>query len=243
MSSMDSSPSIEELSRRREHMVEVQLRQRGIRDERVLAAMRKVPREKFVGLELERDAYADAPLPIGSGQTISQPFMVATMLEVLELRTSDRVLEVGTGTGYQAALLGELAAKVWTLERHVELADKAIRILQELGYPNVHVVHGDGSVGLPEHAPFDKILVAAGAPEVPPSLVGQLANGGMAGSTRGQSGRADATHRSQNRSWNCHLGNCALQLCAACWERKDGSGSGFSAAVKRLPRSRSRLRP
>ena len=98
-------------------------------------------------LEFEREAYADEPLPIGYGQTISQPFMVATMLEALELQPSDRVLEVGTGTGYQAALLGELAAEVWTIERHAELADKARQILQGLGYRNVHVVHGDGSVG------------------------------------------------------------------------------------------------
>lgn len=173
------SLSAEEASRRREHMVQAQLRQRGIRDERVLAAMSKVARERFVAPELQRDAYADAPLPIGSGQTISQPFMVATMLEVLGLQPSDRVLEVGTGTGYQAALLGELVAEVWTVERHAELGDKASRILQELGYAKVHVVHGDGSLGLPQHAPFDKILVAAGAPDAPPSLVAQLANGGI----------------------------------------------------------------
>jgi protein-L-isoaspartate(D-aspartate) O-methyltransferase len=98
---------------------------------------------------------------------------------VLELQPSDRVLEVGTGTGYQAALLGELVAEVWTVERHAELADKASRILQELGYAKVHVVHGDGSLGLPQHAPFQKILVAAGAPHAPPSLVAQLANGGI----------------------------------------------------------------
>jgi protein-L-isoaspartate(D-aspartate) O-methyltransferase len=181
MSSMDTPLSIEELSRRREQMVWAQLRQRGIRDERVLAAMARVPREEFVTPELKRDAYADAPLPIGSGQTISQPFMVATMLEAMQLRPSDRVLEVGTGTGYQAALLGELAVEVWTVERHTELADRARQILQELGYRNVQVVQGDGSLGLPERAPFDKILVAAGAPEAPTSLVAQLVNGGMLG--------------------------------------------------------------
>ena len=141
--------------------------------------MGKVPRERFVASELERDAYADAPLPIGSHQTISQPFMVATMLEVLELQPTDRVLEVGTGTGYQAALLGELAAEVWTLERHAELADKASRVLGDLGYRNVHAVHGDGSVGLPQQAPFDKILVAAGAPQAPQSLIAQLLPGGI----------------------------------------------------------------
>lgn len=160
-------------------MVQVRLRQRGIRDERVLAAMEKVARERFVAPEFQSEAYADAPLPIGSGQTISQPFMVATMLEVLDLQPTDRVLEVGTGTGYQAALLGELAAEVWTVERHAELAERSRHILEELGYGNVQVVHGDGSLGLPEHAPFNKILVAAGAPLTPPSLVAQLAKGGI----------------------------------------------------------------
>jgi protein-L-isoaspartate(D-aspartate) O-methyltransferase len=161
----------------RARMVEVQLRQRGIRDERVLAAMGKVPRERFVAPEFTRDAYADGPIPIGAGQTVSQPYMVAAMVEALELRPSDRVLEVGTGTGYEAAVLSELAAEVWTIERHAELADKARHILTELGYRNVHVVWGDGSRGLPEHAPFDKILVAAGAPLAPPSLIAQLADG------------------------------------------------------------------
>lgn len=160
-------------------MVHVQLRERGIGDERVMAAMGRVPREKFVAAEFKSHAYDDRPLPIGSGQTISQPFMVATMLEALDLRPSDRVLEVGTGTGYQAALLGELVAEVWTIERHAELADKARQILQELGYNEVHVMQGDGSLGLPQHAPFDKILVAAGAPQVPQSLVAQLANDGI----------------------------------------------------------------
>ncbi len=159
-------------------MVDVQLRQHGIRDERVLLAMGKVPRERFIALEFARDAYADGPIPIGSGQTVSQPFMVAAMLEALEVRPTDRVLEVGTGTGYEAAVLGELAAEVWTIERHGDLADKAHHILAELGYRNVHVVWGDGSRGLPEHASFDKILVAAGAPQPPPSLIAQLADGG-----------------------------------------------------------------
>src|SRR5215813_4830749 len=121
MNSIKTSLSADELGRRRAQMVEVQLRRRGIRDERVLAAMSKVPREKFVAPEFQEDAYSDAPLPIGSGQTISQPFMVATMLEVLELRCSDHVLEVGAGTGYEAAVLGELAAEVWTVERHAAL--------------------------------------------------------------------------------------------------------------------------
>ncbi len=159
-------------------MVEEQLGSRGIRDPRVLAAMGKVQREEFIATEDIRDAYGDHPLPIGAGQTVSQPYIVAAMVEALELQPADRVLEVGTGTGYQAAILAELAAEVWTIERHEELASKAREILARLGYTNVHVVHGDGSLGLPEQAPFDKILVAAAAPRIPESLVAQLKDNG-----------------------------------------------------------------
>lgn len=162
----------------RARMVEEQLRSRGIRDERVLAAMAKVPREEFISNEDTANAYGDFPLAIGAGQTISQPYIVAAMVEELELGTEDRVLEVGTGTGYEAAILGELAADVWTIERHAELADRAREILHRLGYRNVHVLHGDGSLGLADHAPFNKILVAAAAPRVPETLVAQLADGG-----------------------------------------------------------------
>ncbi len=158
-----------DFARQRAVMVEVQLRQRGIRDERLLTAMAKVPRERFAGHEFQAEAYADGPLPIAHGQTISQPLMVATMIEALHVKSSDRVLEVGTGTGYEAAVVGELALHVWTIERHNELADQADQLLQELGYANVFVVCGDGSLGLPQHAPYDKILVAAGAPKAPPS--------------------------------------------------------------------------
>src|SRR5271167_2231832 len=166
------------LEEQRARMVEDQLRSRGIRDPRVLAAMGKVPREEFIAREDLGDAYGDHPLPIGAGQTVSQPYIVAAMIESLGLRPSDRVLEVGTGTGYQAAILAELAAEVWTIERHQELASRARDILARLGYTNVHVVHGDGSLGLPEHAPFDRILVAAGAPRIPDSLVAPLVDGG-----------------------------------------------------------------
>lgn len=159
-------------------MVEEQLRGRGIRDERVLSAMAKVPREAFVAAEDAANAYGDFPLPIGAGQTISQPYIVAAMLEKLELRPQDRVLEVGTGTGYEAAILGELTAEVWTIERQPELAEKAREILRSLGYTNIHGVEGDGSCGLPHQAPFDKIVVAAAAPRIPETLVEQLANGG-----------------------------------------------------------------
>ncbi len=162
----------------RARMVEEQLRGRGIRDERVLAAMAKVPREAFVAVEDQTDIYGDHPLPIGAGQTVSQPYIVAAMLEALEVREDNRVLEVGTGTGYEAAILGELAAEVWTIERHQELAMRAREILAGLGYRTVHVVHGDGSQGLVEHAPFDRILVAAAAPRIPQPLLDQLADGG-----------------------------------------------------------------
>lgn len=166
------------LEQARARMVEEQLRGRGIRDQRVLAAMGKVPREAFAAAPEAGKAYGDFPLPIGSGQTISQPYIVAAMLEKLELRPSDRVLEVGSGTGYEAAILGELAAEVWTIERHAELAHKADEILRRLGYRSVHVVEGDGSRGLAEHAPFDRILVAAAAPRIPDALIEQLADGG-----------------------------------------------------------------
>ncbi len=166
------------LAQARARMVEEQLRSRGIRDPRLLEAMGKVPREEFIAGEDFRDAYGDHPLPIGAGQTVSQPYIVAAMVEALELRSTDHVLEVGTGTGYEAAILAELAAEVWTIERHEELANKAREILARLGYANVHVVHGDGSLGLPEQAPFDRILVAAAAPRIPESLVEQLGDGG-----------------------------------------------------------------
>lgn len=162
----------------RTRMVEEQLRSRGIRDVRVLAAMGKVPREAFIASCDLKDAYGDYPVPIGAGQTVSQPYIVAAMVEALELLPTDRVLEVGTGTGYEAAILGELAAEVWTIERHEELVNKATEILARHGYPNVHIVYGDGSLGLPEHAPFHGILVAAAAPRIPESLVAQLAEGG-----------------------------------------------------------------
>jgi protein-L-isoaspartate(D-aspartate) O-methyltransferase len=150
---------------------------RGIRDERVLAALASVPREQFVPEQLRSHAYADRALPIGSGQTISQPFMVATMLEALAL-DGGRVLDVGTGSGYQAALLAELADEVVTIERVPELAEEARRTLERAGYGDIDVRVGDGTLGVPERAPFDGIVVAAAAPAVPDSLYDQLAPGG-----------------------------------------------------------------
>ena len=151
--------------------------QRGIRDERVLAAVAAVPRELFVPEDLRRHAYADRALPIGCGQTISQPFMVATMLEALGLQ-GGRALEIGTGSGYQAAVLAELADDVVTVERVPELADEARRTLERAGYGRVDVRVGDGTLGVPEQAPFDGIVVAAAAPAAPESLYEQLAPGG-----------------------------------------------------------------
>ncbi|MGB7553188.1 MAG: protein-L-isoaspartate(D-aspartate) O-methyltransferase [Candidatus Korobacteraceae bacterium] len=177
--SFNNGDVTETAKRQRNRMVEEQLRSRGIRDPNLLAAMGKVPREEFIAAEDLGNAYDDHPLPIGAGQTVSQPYIVAAMIAALELRFTDRVLEVGTGTGYQAAILGELASEVWTIERHEELATKARRILAKLGYVNVHVVLGDGSVGLPQEAPFDKILVAAAAPKIPATLLAQLADGGL----------------------------------------------------------------
>ena len=150
---------------------------RGIRDERVLAALASVPREQFVPEQLRRHAYADRALPIGFGQTISQPFMVATMLEALAL-DGGRVLDVGTGSGYQAALLAELADEVVTIERVPELAEEARRTLERTGHGDVDVRVGDGTLGVPELAPFDGIVVAAAAPAVPDSLYKQLTAGG-----------------------------------------------------------------
>ena len=162
----------------RERMVEEQLLERNIRNPRVLEAMRTVPRHSFVPVDQRGLAYVDSPLPIGSGQTISQPYIVALMTQLLELRGDERVLEVGTGSGYQAAVLAYLAADVFTIERHADLGRYAARILEDLGYKNVHVEIGDGSRGLAEYAPFDAILVTAAAPRVPRPLLQQLANGG-----------------------------------------------------------------
>ncbi len=156
-------------------MVEVQLRGRGILDERVLEAMGRVPRHHFVPLASRAKAYEDKPLPIDCGQTISQPYMVAIMTELLQLRPTDRVLELGTGSGYQAAILAALASKVLTIERHEPLAKSARASLGALGLDNVQVVCGDGTLGSPLDAPYDGIMVTAGAPDIPAALVAQLA--------------------------------------------------------------------
>jgi protein-L-isoaspartate(D-aspartate) O-methyltransferase len=155
-------------------MVERQLRGRDVEDERVLQAMERVPRELFVPEVLRDRAYDDAALPIGSGQTISQPYMVARICEALSLRGDERVLDVGTGSGYQAAVLAELAREVVTIERHPELAESARAALDAAGYRRVEVRVGDGTRGVPDRAPFDAIAVAAAVPDLPPSLYEQL---------------------------------------------------------------------
>jgi protein-L-isoaspartate(D-aspartate) O-methyltransferase len=167
-----------EYAPQRAEMIEKQLRRRGIKDGAVLAAMLAVPRHEFVPPELRARAYEDAPLPIGSGQTISQPYIVAAMTAALHLQPHHRVLEIGTGCGYQAAVLSQLAKEVFTIERQPELASAASEKLSRLGYSNVHVHCGDGTLGLPEFAPFDAILVAAAAPTVPKPLLAQLSEGG-----------------------------------------------------------------
>ncbi len=159
-------------------MVEKQIRRRGIVSPRVLEAMLAVPRHEYVPADFQQDAYADKPLPIGGGQTISQPFIVAAMTEALCLNGDERVLEVGTGSGYQAAVLSLLVREVYSVESHAPLALAAQERLTRLGCANVYVHNGDGSLGFPEGAPYDAILVTAAAPEIPPLLAGQLREGG-----------------------------------------------------------------
>ncbi|OEU52635.1 MAG: protein-L-isoaspartate O-methyltransferase [Desulfobacterales bacterium C00003060] len=164
--------------RLREKMVKTQIEARGIQDPRVLEAMRKTPRHLFVGEALQDQAYGDFPLPIGKDQTISQPYIVAEMTQALELTKGDRVLELGTGSGYQTAILAELAFRVYTIERLRELFINARKLLDQLGYHNVVAKCSDGTLGWPDESPFDAIIVTAGAPEAPEKLVQQLTIGG-----------------------------------------------------------------
>ena len=177
-----------DLSEARARMVERQLRRRGIEDERVLEAMSRVPRELFLPESLRHLAYADGALPIGFGQTISQPFIVATICSLLGLSGDERVLDVGTGSGYQAAVLAELADALVTIERVPALAEQARAALAEAGCTNVEVRVGDGSLGVPDRAPYDGIAVAAAAPTVPPALYEQLSEGGRLVLPRGGRG-------------------------------------------------------
>ena len=170
--------SVTDYAAQRERMVKEQIVMRGVVDERVLTALRKVPREEFVPENVRTESYLDGPLPIGYGQTISQPYVVAFMTEKLQPQRQDRVLEIGTGSGYQAALLGELVTDVYSIEIVEPLAKTAEATLQRLGYKNVHVKAGDGYKGWPEHAPFDAIIVTCAPDHVPQPLVDQLKEGG-----------------------------------------------------------------
>ena len=172
------TPTAAEFATHRQRMVEQQLKPRGIKDERVLAAMAKVPREEFVPADARPSAYEDGPLPIGYDQTISQPYVVAFMTEQLRPKRSDRVLEIGSGSGYQAAILGELVAEIYTIEIVEPLAKSAEATLQRLDYNNVHIKMGDGYKGWPEEAPFDAIIVTCAPEKVPQPLVDQLKDGG-----------------------------------------------------------------
>ena len=174
----DTATGSARFARERERMVEEQVVARGVRDARVIEVLRRLPRHVFVDEALRDRAYGDHSLPIGEGQTISQPFIVGRMTELLRLTGREKVLEVGTGCGYQAAVLAELAARVCTMERIPRLATRARETLEGLGYRNVWVRAGNGTLGWPDQAPFDRILVAAGGPGVPPPLFEQLAEGG-----------------------------------------------------------------
>jgi protein-L-isoaspartate(D-aspartate) O-methyltransferase len=167
-----------DFARLRERMVRDQLQWRDIKDARVLAAMRKVPRHEFVPGELAASAYDDSALPIGMGQTISQPYIVAYMTEALDLRGNERVLEIGTGSGYQAAVLAEIVQEVYTIEILPQLQEQAAALLAKLGYRNIHFRSGDGYMGWPEHAPFDRVIVTAAPENVPQPLIDQLREGG-----------------------------------------------------------------
>jgi protein-L-isoaspartate(D-aspartate) O-methyltransferase len=163
----------------RDFMVKTQLIPRGIKDERVLNAMKKVPRHLFIDESMQHKAYDDMALPIGEGQTISQPYMVAVMTQLLELKGNEKVLEIGTGSGYQAAILAELAEEVYSVERVTALAIKAEERFHSLGYNNILVKTGDGTLGWPEEAPFDRIIITAGTPKIPEPLIEQLSEKGV----------------------------------------------------------------
>ena len=172
------APTVADFAAQRQRMVDQQLKPRGINDERVIAAMAKVPREEFIPVDARTDAYEDGPLPIGHGQTISQPCIVAFMTEQLRLDPGDRILEIGSGSGYQAAILAELVSDVYTIEIVEPLAKTAEAALQRLGYKNVHIKVGDGYQGWPEEAPFDAVIVTCAPEKVPQPLVDQLKDGG-----------------------------------------------------------------
>ena len=185
---MSPEPPEETFRQRREAMVRVQIEARGVRDLRVLEAMRRVPRHPFVPAPLQAEAYGDFPLPIGHGQTISQPYIVAFMAEALRLQEGERVLEIGSGCGYAAAILAQLCREVCGLELEGALAERARATLEELGFGNVHLAQGDGRRGWPEEGSFDAILLSCAAPQIPRTPWGQLAIGGRALYPKGRAG-------------------------------------------------------
>jgi protein-L-isoaspartate(D-aspartate) O-methyltransferase len=197
----------------RDEMVEHHIAARGVRSTRVLQAMRKIPREAFLPGNLQEFAYEDSPLPIAEGQTISQPYIVALMAEALLLEGGEKVLEIGTGSGYAAAVLAEIAAEVYTVERIGQLAEKAAAALAEQGYDNVHVLHGDGTRGWPDHAPYDAIVVAAGGPKIPESLRAQLKIGGRLVIPVGSSARAQELVRVTRVSENNYRREDLADVC------------------------------
>ena len=197
-------------ARRREEMVRKQIASRGVRDVKVLEAMRRVPRHLFVSEALEDQAYGDFPLPIGEQQTISQPYIVAEMTQALQLTENDRVLEIGTGSGYQAAVLAEIVSRVYTLERIHSLFVKAVKLFDALGYRNIATRHTDGTLGWEEKGPFDAIIVTAGSPEIPAPLVSQLRVGGRMIIPVGDGYSQDLTklHRDGRGIRQTSLGGC-----------------------------------
>jgi len=194
----------------RRRMVETQISRRGVRDSRVLAALETTPRHLFVADAWKAEAYEDHPIGIDCGQTISQPYMVAVMTEMLCLHPQAVVLEIGTGSGYQTAILAQLSRRVVSVERHAILADKAQRLLAELGYDNVRVIVGDGTLGFPEEGPYDGILVTAGTPDTPQALQDQLAEGGRLVAPVGN------THLQNLVTITCHAGQFTREWGMAC---------------------------
>ncbi len=225
---------------RRQQMVERQIEARGVRSQKVLNAMERVPRELFLPEDVREFAYEDSPLPIAAEQTISQPYIVAFMTEGLALEGGEKVLEIGTGSGYAAAVLAEIAGEIYTIERIEELAAHAASTLADLNYENVEVIHADGTLGLPEQAPFDAIVVTAGGPEVPDSLKKQLKIGGRlvipVGSYRGVQELVRVTRLSQSDYKQEDLADVRFVplVGAEGWKPKDESAS---AAAKGFNRS------